>query len=174
MSHEYFVLDYQKASFFKTQKFQQRVFCSYYIQVLCSMFCALCSFKLKLQSTFGDFPLRTQSVHLERCVRPLSHPLQGILICSWISTWRSLLRDIQDLFQHFPLRKWCKETRCQTSWAKVTTGNTPRSEVTEPTGVGIFSVDRWGQWRLREAATALLTQQGLVTAGAVTCLCPQQ
>ena len=56
MSHEFFVLDYQKASFFKTQKFQQRVFCSYYIQVLCSMFCALCSFKLKLKALLEIFP----------------------------------------------------------------------------------------------------------------------
>ena len=161
MSLEFFVLDYQKASFFKTQQFQQRVLCSYYIQVPCSMLCALCSFNLQFQSTFGDFPPRTQSVHLERCLRPLSHPLQGILIYSWISTWRSLLRDTQDLFQHFRFRKWCKETRFQTSWAKVTTGNTPRSEVTEPTGVGIFGVDRWSQWRLREATTALPTQQGI-------------
>lgn len=66
----------------------------------------------------------------------------------------------RDLFQHFLLENGAKKLDLD-SWAKVSIGNTPKSEVTEPIGVGRFSVDTRGQWHLREHSHCLVHSAGL-------------
>ena len=166
MSLEFFVLDYQKTSF-KTQQFQQHMLCPYYIQVLCSLY----SLNMQFQRTRKNFSQNLVCSLRKTCwmTSPSFSPGNPDTFVDF--HMEILIERHLGSFPTFPFQKMVQRNQIQISWAKVSIGNTPKSEVTEPIGVGRFSVDTRGQWHLREHSPCLVHSAGL---GSACALCSEE